>query len=184
MLFRPSTTLPYCGSQWPTLPPVVPPFQQQVIADHSHFSGAATNYQLNAQHSATQVAPQNIAKNAGSNEDDEKPAKRAPSRTARRPNWKDAETRWLIEIWSEHQPLSKRRNASQWDKISKELNEVLSKNSIATYRSGDQCKARMKYLEEQYKEVKDHNGGSGRDRDNSFEYFEDLDAVLGCKPNI
>ena len=65
---------------------------------------------------------------------------------ARSPNWKDAETRWLIEIWSEYQLLSKQRNSSQWDEISKELNKVLSKNSIATYRSSDQCKARMKYL--------------------------------------
>ena len=29
-----------------TLPPVAPPFQQQVIADHNHFSGAAANYQI------------------------------------------------------------------------------------------------------------------------------------------
>ena len=82
MLFRPSTTSTFRGSQWPTLPPVVLPFQQQV----NHFSGAATNYQLNSQHSATQVAPQNIAKNAGGSEDNKKPAKRASSRTARSPN--------------------------------------------------------------------------------------------------
>ena len=85
------------------------------------------------------------------------------NRSSRSPNWKDAETRYLLDIWAEHQPLSKRRNATAWDTIAKELNKVLAENGIATFRTGAQCKCRLKYLEEEYKKVRDHNNRSGND---------------------
>ena len=46
-----------------------------------------------------------------------------------------------------------------------------------------QCKARIKYLQDEYKRVKDHNSQSGNDRE-TFEYFEEINQALGCKPNI
>ena len=107
------------------------------------------------------------------------------NRNSRSLNWKDAETRYLLDIWAEHQPLSKRRNATAWDNIAKELNKVLAENGIASFRTGAQCKGRVKYLEEEYKKVKDHNSRSGNDNNqDSFDYFDELNDVLGCKPNI
>ena len=41
----------------------------------------------------------------------------------------------------------------------------------------------MKYLQDEYKRVKDHNSRSGNNRE-IFDYFDEIDAVLGCKPNI
>ena len=41
----------------------------------------------------------------------------------------------------------------------------------------------MKYLQDEYKRVKDHNSRSGNNRE-TFDYFDEIDAVLGCKPNI
>lgn len=54
---------------------------------------------------------------------------------------------------------------------------------MSSFRTGAQCKARIKYLQDEYKRVKDHNSRGGNNRE-TFEYFEDIDEVLGCKPNI
>ena len=43
------------------------------------------------------------------------------NRNSRSPNWKDAETRYLLDIWAEHQLLSKRRNATAWDNWKKNI---------------------------------------------------------------
>ena len=86
--------------------------------------------------------------------------------------------------------LSTNRSASEgtptaWDNIAKELNKVLAENGIASFRTGAQCKGPVKYLEEEYKKVKDHNSRSGNDNNqDSFDYFDELNDVLGCKPNI
>ena len=47
------------------------------------------------------------------------------------------------------------------------------------YGGGTQCKARIKYLQDEYKRVKDHNSRSGNSRE-SFEYYDEV----GSKPNI
>lgn len=101
----------------------------------------------------------------------------------RAPNWSDAETRFLLELWKEKFPISKRRNGNAWDAIAKQLNRLLKENGLSSFRSGAQCKSRVKYLEDEYKRVKDHNKRSGNNRE-TFAYFEDMDAVMGCKPNI
>ena len=72
-------------------------------------------------------------------------------------NWSDTETRFLLELWRDSFPISKRRNGAAWDSIVKKLNGVLKEQGISTLRTGAQCKARMKYLQDEYKRVKDHN---------------------------
>ncbi|KAJ7369649.1 hypothetical protein OS493_037332, partial [Desmophyllum pertusum] len=54
---------------------------------------------------------------------------------------------------------------------------------MSIFRTGAQCKARLKYLQDEYKRVKDHNSRSGNNRE-TFEYFDEMDEVLGCRPNI
>lgn len=99
------------------------------------------------------------------------------------PNWSDAETRFLLEIWRDSFPISRRRNSGAWDTIAKKLNNILKGQKISSFRTGVQCKARIKYLQDEYKRVKDHNSRCGNDRE-TFEYLEEVDEVLGCKPNI
>lgn len=41
----------------------------------------------------------------------------------------------------------------------------------------------MKYLQDEYMRVKDHNSRTGNDRE-TFEYLEQINEVLSCKPNI
>lgn len=41
----------------------------------------------------------------------------------------------------------------------------------------------MKYLQDEYMRVKDHNSRTGNDRE-TFEYLEQIKEVLSCKPNI
>ena len=60
---------------------------------------------------------------------------------------------------------------------------VFKEQGISTFRTGAQCKARMKYLPDKYKRVKDHNSRSGNNRE-TFNYSDEIDAVLGCKPNF
>ena len=70
-----------------------------------------------------------------------------------------------------------------WDAIVKKLNSIFKDQGIPSYRTGTQCKARIKYLRDEYKRVKDHNSRSGNNRE-SFEYYDEIDEVLGSKPNI
>ncbi|XP_022806343.1 uncharacterized protein LOC111343433 [Stylophora pistillata] len=67
------------------------------------------------------------------------------------PNWSDAETRFLLDLWRDSFPISKRRNGAAWESITKKLNGVLKEQGISTFRTGAQCKARMKYLQDEYK---------------------------------
>ena len=80
-------------------------------------------------------------------------------------------------------PISKHRNSNAWETVAKQLTKMLKEHGMSAYRSGSQCKTRMKTLEDEYKKVKDHNNRSSQNRE-TFEYFEDLDSVLGCKPSI
>ena len=70
-----------------------------------------------------------------------------------------------------------------WDALAKKLKSIFKDNKgIPSYRTGMQCKARIKYLQDKYKRVKDHNSRSGNNRE-SFEYYDEMDEVLESKPN-
>ncbi|CAH3167668.1 unnamed protein product, partial [Porites lobata] len=89
----------------------------------------------------------------------------------------------LISVWKEYFPISKRRNSSVSERISKQLNQMLPgpKQNLRCVRTLQQCKAKIKNLEDEFKRIKDHNNKSGNDRI-TFPYFDDINAVLGCKP--
>ena len=59
----------------------------------------------------------------------------------------------------------------------------LKTREFPSYRTGTQCKARIKYLQDEHKRVKDHNFRNVNNRE-SFEYYDEIDEVLGSKPNI
>ena len=92
-------------------------------------------------------------------------------------------SRYLLELWRDNFPISKKRNSTVWDAIAKKLNSIFKDQGIPSYRTGTQCKAHIKYLQDEYKRVKDHNSRSGNNRE-SFEYYDEIDEVLGSEPNI
>ena len=80
-------------------------------------------------------------------------------------------------MWRDDFPISKKRNSTVWDAIVKKLNSIFKDQGIPSYRTGTQCKARIKYLQDEY------NSRSGNNRE-SFDYYDEIDEVLGSKPNI
>ena len=98
-------------------------------------------------------------------------------------NWMDIEIRYLLTVWKDHFPVSKRNNSSAWENIAKELNQLLKDQGLSSFRTGSQCKSKIKNLEDEFKRVKDHNNKSGNNRE-SFAYFDDMNEVLGCRPKI
>ena len=92
-------------------------------------------------------------------------------------NWTVSETRYLLELWRDNFPISKKRNTTVWDAIAEKLNSTFKDQGIPSYRAGAQCKARSKYLQDEYKRVKDHNSRSGNNR-KSFEYYDEMYEVL------
>ena len=102
-----------------------------------------------------------------------------PLKPGRSPNWSDAETRFLINLWSEqHQNISQQRNAKAWDVVARLLNQKLAQCGFETFRTGQQCKGRMKSIVFDYKTAKKRISESGED-DRTCDYFVELDEVLG-----
>ena len=58
------------------------------------------------------------------------------------PNWSDAETRFLLEIWRDTFPISRRRNSGAWNTIVKKLNNILKEKKIQAFALA--CSAKPK----------------------------------------
>ena len=102
-----------------------------------------------------------------------------PIKPGRSPNWSDAETRFLIGFWAEqHQNISQQRNAKAWDIVARLLNQKLAQCGFETFRTGQQCKGRMKSIVFDYRTTKKRMIETGED-DRTCDYFEELDQVLG-----
>jgi hypothetical protein len=67
------------------------------------------------------------------------------------------------------------RNRSVYNNISKQMNKMGYK------RDWDQCKTKIKSLKKKYREVKDHNGETGKGR-KTCKFYEELDDILGHRP--
>ena len=63
-------------------------------------------------------------------------------------NWTDMETRYLLELWRDNFPISKKRNSTEWDAIAKKLNSTFKDQGIPCYCTGTQCKVCIKYLQD------------------------------------
>lgn len=64
-------------------------------------------------------------------------------------NGTDADTRYLLELWRDNFPIIKKRNTTVWDAIAKKLNSIVEDQGIPSYRTGTQCKAGIKYLQDE-----------------------------------
>ena len=76
--------------------------------------------------------------------------------------WSDEEVRALIAIWGEANVQEELdgavRNKVVYQDISKKLQEQ------GYNRDWEQCKTKLKNLKKEYRQVKDHNGETGRGR--------------------
>ena len=66
------------------------------------------------------------------------------------------------------------RNKAVFVNISKKMNE------LGYDRDWQQCRVKIKNLKKSYRDVKDHNGETGRGRKTCK--FKELDAILGHRP--
>lgn len=95
-------------------------------------------------------------------------------------NWWGEETKKLIVLWRDfgiQEKLSSMHNKKRiWDQISAEM------IAAGHVRTGQQCRTKINNLKQKYRKIRDWNRVSGNNR-KEWEYFDAMDAVLGCKPS-
>ena len=93
--------------------------------------------------------------------------------------WSDDEVKALLTVWGESNIQEELdgavRNKTVFVHISKKLSE------LGHDRDWQQCRVKVKNLKKKYREVKDHNGETGRGR-KTCKFFKELDAILGHRP--
>ena len=93
--------------------------------------------------------------------------------------WSDDEVKALIAVWGEGNIQEELdgavRNKTVFMNISKKLSES------GHDRDWQQCRVKVKNLKKNYRDVKDHNGETGRGR-KTCKFFKELDAILGHRP--
>ena len=72
------------------------------------------------------ISPRSTSSSAASSTSTGESSENSPTEGSvnrnRCPNWSDAETRFLLEIWRDSFPFCRRRNSGTWDTIAKKLN--------------------------------------------------------------
>ncbi len=95
-------------------------------------------------------------------------------------NWWAEKTKFLIVLFEDfaiQQKLSSVHNKKRiWDQISAEM------IAAGYVRTGQQCRTKINNLKQKYRKIRDWNRVSGNNR-KEWEYFDAMDAVLGCKPS-
>ena len=88
--------------------------------------------------------------------------------------WREEEEKLLVQLWCDKHTRLESRHAKQvWEEIAKEISKIRKVTSR-------QCRRKMKYLKDRYKEAKDHNRNqTGGDKKTS-PFYEEIDSVLGC----
>ena len=93
--------------------------------------------------------------------------------------WSDNEVKALLAVWRENNVQEELdgavRNKAVFMNISKKLKEM------GFDRDWQQCRVKVKNLKKSYREVKDHNGETGRGR-KTCKYYKELDEILGHRP--
>jgi hypothetical protein len=93
--------------------------------------------------------------------------------------WHYKEVKALIATWGESNVQEELdgavRNQAIYQRIAKKLHEQ------GFERDWKQCRAKTKNLKTKYREVKDHNGETGRGRI-TCKFYKELDRILGHRP--
>ena len=103
----------------------------------------------------------------------------ATTSTSRGSSWSDNEVRALISIWGEDRIQEELdgavRNQAIFNSIAKKMEEK------GYVRDWQQCRNKIKNLKKEYRQIKDHNGQTGRGR-KTCKYYKELDDILGHRP--
>ena len=93
--------------------------------------------------------------------------------------WSEDEIKALLAVWGESNVQEELdgavRNKTVFVNISKKMSE------LGHERDWQQCRVKIKNLKKSYRDVKDHNGETGRGR-KTCKFFKELDAILGHRP--
>ena len=103
--------------------------------------------------------------------------------------WSDAETKLLLEIWSQEniqkQLQGSFRNVNVYSKLVEELRRS------GYHRTVTQCRIKIKALKKRYKEIVDRARRSGtgneseeEDLPDDFQYYSQIDAVMTGRPSV
>ena len=103
----------------------------------------------------------------------------ATTSTSRGSSWSDNEVRALISIWGEDRIQEELdgavRNQAIFSSIAKKMEEK------GYDRDWLQCRNKIKNLKKEYRQIKDHNGQTGRGR-KTCKFYKELDGILGHRP--
>ena len=94
-------------------------------------------------------------------------------------SWSDDEVKALLAIWGEDKVQEELdgavRNKVVFVGIAKKMRE------LGYERDWQQCKVKIKNLKSIYRDIKDHNGETGRGR-KTCKFYKELDEILGHRP--
>ena len=104
--------------------------------------------------------------------------------------WTDAETKLLLEIWSQDTIQRQLKGAFRNVNVFAQVVEELRKSGY--HRTVQQCRIKIKSLKKKYKAVVDRARRSGagnksdqeEDLPSDFAYFSQIDAVMAGRPNV
>ena len=104
--------------------------------------------------------------------------------------WMDAETKLLLEIWSQDTIQRQLKGAFRNVNVFAQVVEELRKSGY--HRTVQQCRIKIKSLKTKYKAVVDRarRSGAGNESDeeedlpSDFAYFSQIDAVMAGRPNV
>ena len=103
----------------------------------------------------------------------------ATTSTSRGSSWSDNEVRALISIWGEDRIQEELdgavRNQAIFSSIAKKMEEK------GYDRDWLQCRNKIKNFKKEYRQIKDHNGQTGRGR-KTCKFYKELDGILGHRP--
>ena len=104
---------------------------------------------------------------------------RTMAETNRGTTWADKEVKALLTIWGDSKIQEELdgavRNKVVFETIAKKLQEQ------GYERDWKQCRTKIKNLKIKYREIKDHNGETGRGR-KTCKFYKELDRILGHRP--
>ena len=93
----------------------------------------------------------------------------------------DNEVSMLLEAWGEEGIQAQLDGATQNIKVYAAIVQTLLE-SVGTQQTAIQCHEKMKKLKVEYKQFKNHNNRSGRNR-KTCKFFPQLEAILGHRPS-
>lgn len=102
--------------------------------------------------------------------------------TGRGLTWTSAEVRCLLDLWAEEHIQNLLQKVHKNNDVYKLIRDKLEEKGFV--RTIDQCRVKVKKLRQQYFKVRDslHRSGSSRDEKDKFVWYDDIDKIIGTKP--